>query len=428
MATEDVEMKDPNSITNLAEELLTMLNVTEITVSDQPKTKQATYCPYSNITQEGEKQKAFLETVCSTESGNRAVGCMVGMGIADAVGHPFEFLPVVDTPTQYVFSLGNYTDEKNAFQLERGQWTDDAAMGLCMADSLILKRQFDGSDMRMRFWNWWFFGYNNAFRNDDEREGSVGLGGNISGSLYSMKLEQTPKPVYKESGSDAGNGSLMRLASIPIRYQHSEEECREYAKASSLTTHPGPIAYECCRLMSTICIRAIRHEGPISNIKVWLEQLVDEYLENVIGDQEGEGFDQIRRLILSQEEEDSKEISWNWKSELLELERTINLRGRKYNGYPVNDCYYGAFSIDGLAMALHTIYTTDSFESALTKIVNFCGDADSTGSMVGQMAGAIYGYNSINPLYISNLNKWDDGTFALRGGLLYAMSLMDEKK
>ena len=44
------------------------------------------------------------------------------------------------------------------------------------------------------------------------------------------------------------------------------------------------------------------------------------------------------------------------------------------------------------------------------------------------MAGAIYGYNSINPLYITNLNKWDDGTFALRGGLLYAMSLMDEKK
>ena len=75
--------------------------------------------------EEGEKQKAFLETVCSTESGNRAVGCMVGMGIADAVGHPFEFLPVVDTPSQYVFSLGNYTDENNAFQLERGQWTDE---------------------------------------------------------------------------------------------------------------------------------------------------------------------------------------------------------------------------------------------------------------------------------------------------------------
>ena len=45
----------------------------------------------------------------------------------------------------------------------------------------IFLLRFDGSDMRMRFWNWWFFGYNNAFRNDDEREGSVGLGGNISG-------------------------------------------------------------------------------------------------------------------------------------------------------------------------------------------------------------------------------------------------------
>jgi hypothetical protein len=40
---------------------------------------------------------------------------------------------------------------------------------------------------------WWFFGYNNAFRFDDERayKGSVGLGGNISMSLSEFQRKGT---------------------------------------------------------------------------------------------------------------------------------------------------------------------------------------------------------------------------------------------
>merc|ERR1719291_1043454 len=78
--------------------------------------------------------------------------------------------------------------EFNKFRLERGQWTDDAAMGLCMADSLIVKRSYDGGDMRTRFWCWWFRGYNNAFRRDEARASkqSIGLGGNVASSLREL--------------------------------------------------------------------------------------------------------------------------------------------------------------------------------------------------------------------------------------------------
>ena len=58
--------------------------------------------------------------------------------------------------------------------------------------------------------------------------------------------------------------------------------------------------------------------------------------------------------------------------------------GKEYNGYPVIAGYFGAYSLDGLAMALHCVYNTTSFDDALVKCVNFNGDADSTGSMVGQ--------------------------------------------
>ena len=59
--------------------------------------------------------------------------------------------------------------------------------------------------------------------------------------------------------------------------------------------------------------------------------------------------------------------------------------GSEYNGYPVIAGYFGAYSLDGLAVALHCVYHTTSFDGALVKCVNFNGDADSTGSMVGQV-------------------------------------------
>ena len=45
---------------------------------------------------------------------------------------------------------------------------------------------------------------------------SVGLGGNISKSIYSMKQGEKPTERFESSGEDSGNGSLMRLAPIPI--------------------------------------------------------------------------------------------------------------------------------------------------------------------------------------------------------------------
>lgn len=86
--------------------------------------------------------------------------------------------------------------------------------------------------------------------------------------------------------------------------------------------------------------------------------------------------------------------------------------------YPVSFGYFGSYSVDGLGMALHCLYTTDDFNTGLTKAVNFRGDVDSTGSIFGQMAGAYYGYGAVNQHLITTLNAKDDGRFAFFGALL----------
>ena len=74
--------------------------------------------------------------------------------------------------------------------------------------------------------------------------------------------------------------------------------------------------------------------------------------------------------------------------------------------------------MDCLAMALHVLYTTNSFKEAILKAVNLCGDADSIGSVVGQIAGAYYGLDSIPKDWIEKINNWDKNEIALRGYIL----------
>jgi ADP-ribosylglycohydrolase len=198
---------------------------------------------------------------------DRAMGSMCGMGIGDAMGHMFEFLDAQDEPGEgpdgsffCLKSMQFHGEIFNSFNLKLGQWTDDASMGLCMADSLILRQGYDGSDMRIRFWCWWYCGYNNAFRLDRRRfsKASVGLGGNIGKSLRAMKAGRKPASVFRARGEDAGNGSLMRFAPIAIFCHGSTlEQLYEMARQSSYTTHPGMMAAEACSLLAHLIYRAL---------------------------------------------------------------------------------------------------------------------------------------------------------------------------
>jgi ADP-ribosyl-[dinitrogen reductase] hydrolase len=66
-----------------------------------------------------------------------------------------------------------------------------------------------------------------------------------------------------------------------------------------------------------------------------------------------------------------------------------------------------------------SIYHTTSFDEAVVKSVNLLGDADSHGSITGQLAGALYGYSSIHPQFNEWLARWDDYEIAIRALLLH---------
>ncbi|CAJ1401231.1 unnamed protein product [Effrenium voratum] len=77
---------------------------------------------------------------------NRAMGAMVGMAVGDALGAPLECLHAQDVPVATHFDLESFQFVgRTTGVLKPGQWTDDASMGLCLADSLLLKHRLLGS-------------------------------------------------------------------------------------------------------------------------------------------------------------------------------------------------------------------------------------------------------------------------------------------
>jgi len=375
-----------------------------------------------------ERKRALVESAARDMTLDKVMGCMVGMAVGDALGHPFEFLPTTDVPRDRYFDLETFKfhKESNSFKLKRGQWTDDAAMGLCMADSLLMLRRFDGSDMRVRFWCWWFLGYNNAFRKDRSRSESVGLGGNIAQSLDAISrcksVDDVP-PLYEAKTEDAGNGSLMRFAPMPI-YLHCAPlgEMHDLARKSSYTTHPGIIAAEACAFFSHLVRRALELKEPMAP-QAFLDRYAQEYCETTgLAQRSGWGYDQMNWLVTSSPV-NATERCWNWKARSLDIAGTLQARGSSYNGYPVSAGYFGSYCLDGLAMALWSVYHTTSFDEAVVRSVNLLGDADSHGSITGQLAGALYGYATINSKFVDWLTEWDDHEFAVRGLLLHQLGM-----
>ena len=333
------------------------------------------------------------------ESGS--IGSMLGMAIADAMGHRFEFEPVrYDEITLRDMGEG----PGGAFQLLPGQWTDDTSMGLCLADSLIMnKGEYDAHDLMHRFLSWWYCGYNNAFRFDNSRSGSVGLGGQISGS-FMYYINNPKKQTICGDINSSGIGSIMRNGAVPICYHDNIEKGMEVAKLHSYLTHQGNEAAECCRLLTYIITKILNRKDE--------EKLVD-IISNL------EKFEtpvnSVKCLALSQKESEDPNRNWNWK------DKDFRYSPKRSESQPG---YIGSYAMDGMAMALHVIYYTNTFEDAIIKVVNLRGDSDSVGAVVGQIAGAYYGLENIPPDWIKAVSQWDNYEIPLRGYILQKLNKM----
>jgi ADP-ribosylglycohydrolase len=339
-----------------------------------------------------------------------AMGIMLGMACGDALGAPFEFLP---------YKKEGYTAEEkyNKFTLEEGQWTDDTAMGLCLADVLIENGSLDDIQLMWAFSDWWKHGYNNAFTVGDAAH-SVGLGENVGQAFRKFQgYTRHDTGPYSTTAGDkftSGNGSLMRLGPVAI-FAGNYDEARKIAWQQSKVTHQGDEAAGCCQLMSHLLFVAINdaiaESDPLSR-----KEIIFESLKQFTCDVPSVcGLAQSQRGVLNPKS--GKPENWDWQSE------DFTYNAERLAAHTPGPGYIGSYAMDGLAMALHCVYSTSSFEEAVLKAATRGGDADTVAAITGQLAGAIYGVQAIPKKWVGAVQKWDRcGEIATRGFLLSRLS------
>lgn len=73
--------------------------------------------------------------------------------------------------------------------------------------------------------------------------------------------------------------------------------------------------------------------------------------------------------------------------------------------------YIGSYCMDALAMALHTVWYTNSFKEIALVNANMGGDCDTVGAVAGQIAGAAYGIDEGMLTLYSQMEDSKSGRF-----------------
>jgi ADP-ribosylglycohydrolase len=176
---------------------------------------------------------------------DKCKGALLGLAIGDALGTTLEFKrPGTFDPITDMVGGG-------VFNLQAGKWTDDTSMALCLADSLIEKEGFDAFDQLGKYVKWMNEGYNSSTGT------CFDIGNATRQALY--LYESTRQPYCGDKSRDsAGNGSIMRLAPIPIMYFNDSQKLMLNASLSSQTTHAAPQCIDACIYMSMLMAGAIK--------------------------------------------------------------------------------------------------------------------------------------------------------------------------
>ncbi len=276
---------------------------------------------------------------------DRAAGALLGLAVGDALGTTLEF-STRDVKPRVADLVGG-----GPFDLAPGQWTDDTSMAICLAESILERGAIDPEDLMNRFVAWWREGHNSVLGC------CFDIGFTTRAAL--QRFLETGEPL---SGSvdprAAGNGSLMRLAPVAIRWCGDPGKAREAARLQSRTTHGAAQAVDACGFFAGLLVAAI----------------------------EGEPKEALLRPRAFAGDKAVAEIA------------ACSWRGKRRDAISSS-----GYVVHTLEAALWAVDTARSFEDAVIAAVNLGDDADTVGAVTGQLAGALWGASRIPSAWLEKL-------------------------
>ena len=231
-------------------------------------------------------------------------------------------------------------------------WTDDTSMALCLAESLIERKEFDPEDQMRRYVRWYQEGHLSSNRY------CFDIGNTTRESLQRF-IETGQAYAGATHAFAAGNGSLMRLAPVPMYFAQNAEDAIALSGNSSRTTHGAPEAIDACRYFGGLLVGALNGEDK------------DTLLGNHYCPTPG-----------------------YWARQPL-ADKIADIAGGSFKRKSPPEIRGTGYVVESLEAALWAFYNSQSFGEGALMAANLGDDADTTAAIYGQIAGACYGAEAI---------------------------------
>ncbi len=276
---------------------------------------------------------------------DRALGAYLGFAIGDALGATVEFM----RPREIEMEYGVHREIIGGgwLKLARGQVTDDTTMSLALGGALLqggthaLARHAQGDEALVRSIG---DAYVTWFKSKPVDCGNTCRRG-IMRYMREGTLEGLPNP------GDGGNGALMRNLPAVLATLGNAALFEHLSLAQARLTHHHPLS-DAATLGLGHLLRQLLGGADHSTCQQWVAQWV---LDNP------------------------------------------SFRFTPYRGRAT------AYVVDTVQTVLHYLMLHDGFEAAMVATVNQGDDADTTGALVGMLAGARCGAAKLPPRWLRRL-------------------------
>lgn len=275
---------------------------------------------------------------------DHALGAYLGLAIGDALGATVEFM----TRGEIAQRHGRHTEMLGGgwLKLTPGQVTDDTTMSLALGEALLegarSARPFDARLMAEHLVGWW-------------RSKPVDCGNTCRRGIVRFMTDGSVAGTFHDG--DAGNGALMRNLPIVIATLGRPERLRTASLAQAHITHVHPLS-----------------------------------------DAATLAFGEMVHSLLSTAEPSQAHASCRRIADAL-VAAEPKFRFEPYPGRA------SGYVVDTVQTVLHHFFSATDFESAVVGAVNEGDDADTTGALVGMLAGALWGAQALPRRWLNKLDR-----------------------
>lgn len=351
---------------------------------------------------------------------DRIRGSLIGGAIGDALGYPIEFMS--SKGIKYKYGEDGYRFRHYLQNMEDGKavFSDDTQMTLFTAVGLLnyatrvtanyVNEPILLESVKDAYKDWlktqygvksyYSKNYFGCWIRDIKELNVCRAPGNTCLSAL-CDLEHS-----KEANNDSkGCGGVMRVAPVGlmaaadtetlikdyygediIRRQWTTEIVAKIGGECAKITHKHPLGYLPAAFLADLIYHILLSEMPVTF------SMFEGYIGSVCSD--------IRKVYSTDYEQKALEELWAI------IEKAIDLAAHADVSEEVAIRHLGEgwTGDEALAIAIYcTMRHIDCFEDAVFKAINHDGDSDSTGSICGNLMGAIVGYEAISGAYVKNL-------------------------